>query len=285
MPCSRNGRGEIKTLADEFVYPRLAPVRSTKPWRPRSCGEAAVAAGARVGRLRREGRRVVAASVESEQGSYEVAGRFFLTSAPLTDIVEMMRPESPPEVLSAARALRYREHIGVNLLVEGRSFPDNWIYVHSPEVAVARISNYRNFSQDMAGAADVSPLTAEYFAFPGDQLSGSSDDALIARAVDELERMELLARDQLRGSFVVRSEKAYPVLDTHHTTHVATIRTWLDQFENLLPIGRSGMFKYNNQDHAMATGLLAARTALGGAKFDPWCVNIDAEYAEGNRAV
>ena len=72
-------------------------------------------------------------------------------------------------MLSAARALRYREHIGVNLMVEGRPFTDNWIYVHSPEVAVARIANYRNFSPEMAGSDDVSPLTVEYFASPGDR--------------------------------------------------------------------------------------------------------------------
>jgi hypothetical protein len=57
-------------------------------------------------------------------------------------------------------------------------------------------------------------------------------------------------------------------------------KNWLSQFDNLLPIGRSGMFKYNNQDHAMATGLLAARTALGIQRYDPWLVNIDAEYHE-----
>ena len=74
-------------------------------------------------------------------------------------------------------------------------------------------------------------------------------------------------------------------MEIGHEAHVVTIKAWLDQFENLLPIGRSGMFKYNNQDHAMATGLLAARTALGLKRFDPWCVNIDAEYHESAQAL
>jgi protoporphyrinogen oxidase len=82
------------------------------------------------------------------------------------------------------------------------------------------------------------------------------------------------------SGFVVRSDKAYPVIEIGHKHHIDIIKRWLDQFQNLLPIGRSGMFKYNNQDHAMATGLLAARTALGVAKYDPWKVNIDAEYHE-----
>ena len=216
-------------------------------------------------------------------GSYEVAGSFFLASLPLTDLIEMMRPQAPVEALHAARALRYRQHIGVNLMVEGNPFVDNWI-VHSPEVATARVANYRNFSRAMAGSDNVSPLTAEYFASPGDELSTASDATLINHAVRELARVGLLTPDQVRTGFVVRSTNAYPVMQAGHQHYVATIRSWLDEFENLLPIGRAGMFKYNNQDHAMATGLLAARTALGLARFDPWSVNIDAEYAEAARA-
>ena len=279
-------RTKIKTLVDEFVYPRFGAGQVYETMADMIMGKGGiVATDARVCRFHRQGYRITDVQVERAQGSYDVSGRFFLASIPLTDLIEMISPDPPPEVVNAARALRYRQHIGVNLLLEGRPFTDNWIYVHSPDVAVARIANYRNFSPDMVGSDDVSPLTVEYFAFSGDELSSSSDAALIARAVVELGRMGLATADQVRGGFVVRSEKAYPLMQVGHEVHVATIRKWLDQFENLLPIGRSGMFKYNNQDHAMATGLLAARTALGVGKFDPWAVNIDAEYAEASRAI
>ncbi len=82
----------------------------------------------------------------------------------------------------------------------------------------------------------------------------------------------------------MRSEKSYPLMEIGHQTHVATIKSWLDTFENLMPIGRSGMFKYNNQDHALATGLLAARNMLGLGRFNPWFVNSDAEYQENGSA-
>ena len=211
---------------------------------------------------------------------YEVEGRYFLVSAPLTDMIEMMHPSAPPEVLSACRALRYRNHVGVNLIVEGHPFPDNWIYVHSKEVGMARIANYANFSPAMSSRPGISPLTVEYFCFPHDQVWDAPDDALIERAKRELAHMKILQPDQVLKGFVVRSDKAYPVIEIGYERHIATIKGWLDQFQNLLPIGRSGMFKYNNQDHAMATGLLAARTALGVQRFDPWLVNIDAEYHE-----
>ena len=261
----------------------LVPAKSMRSWPGYSLQR-------RKRRRRRQGLRASSRGksdrcrlVEGDQGRYEVEGGFFLTSNPLTDLIDTMQPHLPPKVLRALSRVaisraRWRQS------VEGCPFPDHWIYVHSPEVTAARIANYRNFSPDMAAADNVSPLTVEYFSSPGDQFSLATDDALIARAVSELAQIGLIAPDQFHDGFVLRSENAYPVMRTGHQAHVAIIREWLQQFENLLPIGRSGMFKYNNQDHAMATGLLAARTSLGVAQFDPWSVNIDAEYAEAGKA-
>ena len=151
----KDKRGQIKTLVDKFIYPRLGAgqVYEIMAEAIESLG-GEVKTGASVSRLRREGNRVVAARIESGSGSFETDGRFFLVSAPLTDLVEMMEPKAPEAVRRAVRALRYREHIGVNLIVEGRPFPDNWMYVHSADVALARIANYRNFSPAMAEATD-----------------------------------------------------------------------------------------------------------------------------------
>jgi protoporphyrinogen oxidase len=277
----------IKTLVDEFVYPRGGAGQAYEKMAAIVEGRGGtVLTGAKVARIRREGMRVCAAVVERDgRGPLTVEGRYFLVSAPLTELVEMVEPAAPPEVLWAARALRFRDHIGVNLVVRGSPFTDNWIYVHCNTVAMARIANYRNFSPHMAGQADVSPLTVEYFTFEGDPISRATDEQLISRATDELAATGLVSRDRVVSGFVVRSAKAYPVIEIGHHQHVETIKAWVDQFENLLPIGRSGMYKYNNQDHAMATGLLAARTALGLGRFDPWLVNIDAEYHEAGAAV
>jgi protoporphyrinogen oxidase len=272
----------IKTLIDEFFYPRRGAGQLYEKLAANIMRAGSrVVTGARVTRICRNDLQVTALEVEDASGQhYAVDGRQFLVSAPLTEMIEMMSPEPPSQVLAACRALRYRNHVGVNLVVEGNPFPDNWIYVHSKEVGMARIANYVNFSAEMAAQPGLNPLTVEYFCFSGDDLWDAADDALVERAKRELVYMKILQPDQIINSFVVRSDQAYPVIEMGYRNHVATIKRWLDQFENLLPIGRSGMFKYNNQDHAMATGLLAARTALGVAKYDPWMVNIDAEYHE-----
>jgi protoporphyrinogen oxidase len=282
----RSNAKSIKTLVDEFMYPRRGAGQFYEKMTALvEAGGGEVRTNRRVTRMEREGTRVRRMIVEDEQGRQEeLEGRFFMSSAPLTELVEMMSPAAPDDVVQACRSLRYRDHIGVHLKLEGRPFRDNWIYVHAREVGMARITNYRNFSEEMADRDGISPLTVEYFAFKGDATWRRSDEELVTLASAELEAMGIARAAQVVSGFVVRSEKAYPVIEIGFQRHIDTIKAWLDLFENLLPIGRSGMFKYNNQDHAIATGLLAARTALGLGRYDPWLVNIDAEYHEAGEA-
>ena len=277
----------IKTLADEFLYPRLGAGQLYE-----KMSALVEAAGGSVLRqteavkIDREGFRVRGIAYRKADGSNAVATcDFYLSSAPLTEILTQFDPPPPEEVQHAAAGLTYRNHISVQLLTKGEApFPDNWIYVHSPEVKMARVCDYRNFSAAMAAAPDIHPLTVEYFCFADDWLWNASDAELIDLARRELGSMNLLSAATVVDAFVIRSPRAYPVIAAGHAGKVATIKRWLDGFENFLPIGRSGMFKYNNQDHAMATGLLAARTALGLGQFDPWLVNIDGIYQESAEA-
>ncbi len=270
-----------KSLVREFLYPRLGAGQLYEKMAAQVVERGgAVELGTRLVRIEREGWRVRAVVVAGPGGERTIEADPVLSSAPLTRLVEMLDPPPPEPVRRAAAALRYREHVGVHLHVVGEAFLDNWIYVHSPEVRMARIANYRRFSAEMADRPEVSPLTVEYFCFAGDATSRRSDAALVDDAVRELETVGLIRRRQVEDAFVLRSAEAYPVIEQSSEAHVRTIKEWLDRFENLLPIGRSGMFKYNNQDHAIYTGLLAARTTLGLGRYDPWKVNIEAEYHE-----
>jgi protoporphyrinogen oxidase len=96
--------------------------------------------------------------------------------------------------------------------------------------------------------------------------------------------MNLIQPDQVSSSFVMRNEKAYPVTELGYDRKLEILKQYLATFENFQLIGRSGMFKYKNMDHAIMTGLLAARNILGG-NFDVWSVNIDAEYHESGEAL
>jgi len=270
-----------RTLVDQFLYPRRgAGLFYEKLTRRIEDRGSHVLPLCPVVSIQRDGFRVRSVTTLGPDGKKEFEAKNFMSSAPLTETVQIMNPPAPPQVLAACRSLRYRDHIGVDLKLRGVPFPDNWIYVHSKDVRMARISNYRNFSPDMADRPDVSPVTVEYFTFQNDEIWNRSDDDLIKLATQELEQMKIIKAGQVIAGFVMRNTKAYPVIEIGFQEHINVIKAWLDQFENFQCIGRSGMFKYNNQDHAIMTGLLAARTAMGVGRYDPWLVNNEAEYLE-----
>lgn len=277
---------KIKTLVEEFVYPRLGAGMFYESLAQRiKEGGGEILLGKHALGFRHEGSRICSVMTADAMGNRDdIEGSAFLVSSPLSDGILGLDPAPPAEVAEAARGLRYRSHIGVDIAVEGNPFPDNWIYVHSREVRLARVANYRNFSGEMAGHDGATPLTVEYFCFPGDDIWESQDERLIELAKTELKRMKIIHPEQVQFGFVVRNEKAYPVIELGYEKKMQMLKDYIARFDNFQPIGRSGMFRYNNMDHAIMTGLLAARNVLGG-NFDVWSVNIDAEYHESGEVL
>jgi protoporphyrinogen oxidase len=274
----------IKTLIEAFRYPALGP------------GQMWDAVGAR---LARNGRRVVrnARVVSIERGAHGATrvitadGRTYaptdlLSSMPLRELIEIVHPAAPESVRSAAAALGYRDFITVALVIAAPNlFADNWIYIHDEGVKLGRIQNFKNWSPQMVPDPNATCLGLEYFCFEGDELWNATDKELIALGTAELAKLGLADPADVVDGTVVRQPKAYPVYDDRYQEHLTTIRTWLESaLPNVQLIGRNGMHRYNNQDHAMMTGLLAARNIARGEHFNLWAVNSDAIYTEEVRS-
>jgi protoporphyrinogen oxidase len=199
----------------------------------------------------------------------------------LRETVDAFDPPLARPVREAARQLAYRDFLTVALVVEGENpFPDNWIYIHEPDVKLGRIQNFKNWSEALIGRAGTTCLGLEYFCFEGDGLWTMSDAALIELGKRELAQLGLVPTSRVREGTVVRMEKAYPVYNPGYQERLEVIRSALaGAASNLQVVGRNGMHKYNNQDHSMLTAILAARN-LDGAQFNVWNVNADAEYHE-----
>jgi protoporphyrinogen oxidase len=188
-----------------------------------------------------------------------------------------------PATLGNALSLGYRDFLTVALMIRSDDlFPDNWIYIHDPRVKVGRVQNFRSWSPEMVPDPQIACVGLEYFCFEGDGLWSSSDEDLIALATREMETMNLVKASQVVGGAVVRQEKAYPVYDESYAANVAAIRAELEaRYPTLHLVGRNGMHRYNNQDHAMMTAMLTVRNILAGERvYDIWGVNEDAEYHE-----
>ena len=275
----------ITTLIDRFSYPRMGPGMMWEACRDRlrELGIETVT-GAEVRRIRHRDGRVASVVVGSSDGGEELEGTDFISSMPIRDLVAALDPPPPAEVLEAAARLRYRDFLTVVLIV-GREqvFPDNWIYVHAPEVQVGRVQNFKNWSPEMVPDEGTTSLGLEYFVQEGDELWQSPDAELRDLAAREIEELGLIRAEEVIDYAVVRARKAYPVYDAAYAEALAVIRAYLDGLGNLQLIGRNGQHRYNNQDHSMVTGLQAARN-LAGAGHDIWSVNVDQAYHEEGEA-
>jgi protoporphyrinogen oxidase len=274
-----NKGNKVKSLISEFNYPRYGPGQM---WE--KMADAIVEQGgevrleAPVERIELVGSRVV--EVEAGGELYELPDTV-ISSLPLREVVEMVHPHAPREVLDAARGLRYRDFLTVALVVDGEDlFPDNWIYIHEPKVQVGRIQNYRSWSPWMVPDPSKACVGLEYFCFAGDELWTMSDDELVELAATELEALGLSTRAKVDRGFVTRVPKAYPIYDSNYDGRVQTIRAWLDGIENFQQVGRNGLHRYNNSDHSMLTAMRAVENALYGAGHDIWAVNAESVYHE-----
>ena len=270
------GKAKVRSLVEQFYYPRRGAGQLYE-----KMTELITAAGSTVHLerpvTRYEGADGRIARVHTSDGSHHDVDHVFI-SAPITSVVRGM--DAPPEVRAAAEKLTYRSHITVNLITRGAPpFPDNWIYIHDPTLKVARVANYGSFS-DALITPGTSALAAEYFCWEDDEIWVMEDDDLIALALRELEAAGLLSDAAFVEGFVVREADSYPTYYLGHEADFGVVRRFVDSFENVTMIGRGGMYRYNNQDHAILTGLYAARNYMGTSDFDLFAINAEEEYLE-----
>jgi protoporphyrinogen oxidase len=236
---------------------------------------------ARVTGVHHDGGRVTGVTAEVDGVPTRFNATHVVSSMPISHLVQAMDPPVPAPVRAAADALGYRDFISVALVVpEEYGFPDNWIYIHDPQVEVGRIQNFGRWSPFMVKEGRTC-LGMEYFCFEGDRLWTTPDEQLVAQAKRELGQLGLVDPDRVETGYVVRMPKAYPMYDEHYKAHVEVLRQWIaSDVPQVYPTGRNGMHKYNNQDHSMYTAMLSVENLLGLADHDVWSVNVESEYHE-----
>lgn len=284
LGLNRSGGASAKSLIESFRYPRRGPGMM---WE--ACAAKVRSLGGRVEMDRRvEGlvfdrasSRWTVTAVGSDGTRETLVCRNVISSAPIRELMASISPA--PLSLFHARELKYRDFLTVVLIGRPqKELPDNWVYIHDPSVKVGRVQNFRSWSPEMIPDGVSTCLGLEYFCFEGDGLWTSSDADLIELAKNEIGRIGLMNPDEVYDASVVRQPKAYPVYDEDYARNVEMIRLEIaGSYPGLHLVGRNGMHKYNNQDHAMMTGLLTALNIIAGeTRFDVWQVNEDAEYGE-----
>ena len=274
---------QTKTLLENFRYPRLGPGMMWEAARDRIVERGGnVLMGHSLRQLMQHqasGRWTVSATHAGQ--TVTINAGHVISSAPMRELASRLHPL--PATLPEAANLKYRDFLTVALMIRAPElFPDNWIYIHDPKVKVGRIQNFRSWSPEMVPDPAIACVGLEYFCFEGDGLWTSSDEQLVALATKEMATLGLCDPAHVEGGVVVRQEKAYPVYDGDYAQNVDMLRRELEgRYPTLHCVGRNGMHRYNNQDHAMMTAMLTVRNIQAGARvLDVWQVNEDAEYHE-----
>ena len=268
-----------KTLVDEFAYPVLG---AGMPYErmARRIGEI----GGRV-HLRQAVRALQPAGggwqLRLADGSLHGFDHV-ISSMPITLLLEAM--SAPETVMHHARARRFRNTILVYLRVAAESpFPDQWVYVHSTRLKTGRITNFSNWVPSIGQGQTDTILCLEYWCYPEDGLWSERDGDLITMATDEIYQSGLIPPATITDGHVVRVPRCYPVYARGYKSHLKPVEDFLSEQHGLTAIGRYGAFKYNNQDHSILMGLLAAENIADGAGHDLWALNTDYEYQEASR--
>lgn len=285
-----NSKNVIKTLINSFHYPRRGPgmlwENTTDKIRSKGNQVLLDMDVVEIKYLQNGSWKII--TEDSHKSKHEFFADHVISTMPIRELGEILYPTLPNNAKKAAADLQYRDFLTVALIIKGKSqFDDNWIYIHDPSVKVGRIQNFKSWSPAMVPDQSLNCYGLEYFCFENDKIWSMSNNQLILMATDEMLKIGLLThRNQVIDGVVVRQPKAYPVYDAHYKTNINILRKTLNtDYPNLYLVGRNGMHKYNNQDHAMMTAMLTVKNILAGyQKYDVWKINEDADYHEDHDA-
>ncbi len=257
-------RGEVRSLARNFLYPPLGIGRIADGLRRQIETDGAILTGATVQRVGHCAGAIDSVTVRRGDRTSLYRAREFASSIPLPTLVRLLDPKPPKEILDAAAGLRFRDLLIVTVMIDRARVTDQtWIYVPERKIPFGRIHEPTNWSAKMAPAGKTL-LVTEHFCFRGDDCWRADDDTLVETTVASLAGLGLIRRREVIGGVVVRVPDAYPIFQVGHDENRRKICDYLDGFGNLRLIGRGGMFRYFNMDHAMESGIAAAEEIAAG---------------------
>ncbi|HEX8968471.1 MAG TPA: FAD-dependent oxidoreductase [Chloroflexota bacterium] len=281
----KNNDAQVESLIEKFMYPAHGYGRiSERMAESIAANGGQVHTGYRVVEARHDGKRLRSIVVSDGRNEELIEGDAFVSSIPMTELARILRPGAGPHILAATEQLTYRDLVTVHLeLNREQVTSDTWVYVHDPRVSFARLHEPKNWSPALAPAGQTS-LVLEVFCEAGDQVWQTSDEGLCELVTRDLAAyLNFIEPKDVIGGFAVRLRDAYPRYGLDYRPAVDAIKSHLRTFANLQIVGRGGTFRYNNADHAVETGLLAARNLLGEETIDIDTVNSANEYLEERR--
>jgi len=256
------GGNNVNTLVDEFIYPPLGIGQIPDNLSMAISETNQVITGTKINRVCHNGSEITNIFTEKSNLLAGVEGSEFISSIPITNLIKMLDPAPPDDILEASSQLKYRDIVIVTIMLDRERVTDlTWMYLPEQSMPLGRIHEPKNWSSHMAPEGKTH-IVAEYFCFKGDDIWNSSDEELAAMTVAQLEKLELIHKHEVIDSCIVRTPKAYPLFEVGYAKYYSKILRYLENFRNLHITGRTGRFKYYNMDRAIESGIEAAEDVL-----------------------
>lgn len=275
------GKKGPKSLVDEFYYPQFGTGTIYEEiGRHLQKNGTEIRTRTEPLKVRHDGKRITSVDLKTPEGVVTVQPEHVVESVPLTHFLTLLDPPPPPDVMSAARQLKWRAQVYLFLTLDkDKVTDDNWIYFPSKDIPFGRTSEMKNFSPDMCPPGKTS-FFIEFFAFESDPIWSMTKEQVLDLVMPYFEEWGFFTRKEVRQAYLWKRPHVYPVYDSEYKSRLATIQGWLEQLENLVYVGRPGRFRYTNQDHSLEMGIIASRMILEGRKYDMDTVGSENEYFE-----
>ncbi len=263
----RKGRGDASRL-DRLLYPELGAGSIYDAMR-RTIPDACFSFNSVPARIVHDSGAIVEITVPKHGNTDTLRPGHLISSIPVTELITLLDPPAPAEVLQAAQHLHFRSHVLLFLTIGKPSvFPDQWVYFPGKEVPFGRITESRNFSSRMSPPGKTS-LSIEFFCREQDAVWNAGAEKLSALSMPWIKKIWALKEADITGAFVHRERFAYPLYDLAYQGHRRTVLSYLAGFRNLRVIGRSGCFTFNGQHQALEGGIAAAEDIIASKKSCP----------------
>jgi len=260
-----NSASDERTLASEFLYPAQGIGRIAERLAEEIEKSSSVLTDSRIVRINHSGNKIESVTTRAGQagsGSCTYKGNEFISSIPVATLVQLLDPRPPTDVLEAASKLKYRDLVIVTIMLNRERVTDQtWIYLPEQKIPFGRIHEPTNWSSKMAPAGKTL-LVTEHFCFRGDDTWSASDEELAETTINNLVSLDLIKSHEVVDAVILRIPRAYPLFEVGYTGRLKKICDYLDRYHNLRLIGRGGMFKYYNMDHALESGITAAEAIM-----------------------
>lgn len=203
--------------------------------------------------LKRQGEKITHIITGPNSELFECDG--VICTIPLSNMIKMITPSLPPEIVQSAEKLKYRSLVFVGLLIEKEKvLPASFVYFR--EFSFNRITDFSYFNFEIKPKGHTI-IVAEISCGVNDRF-WVDDDFCRESVINDLIRENLISRKILKEAHVFRLEHGYPIYELGVEDTLEKLFDSSASINNLMLAGREGRFQYVNAHIAMKMGYEAA---------------------------